>query len=74
MAVERAAKQWVICESDEAQNQDRVLLLRFLGQFGMTPMDRNKIELPAPEKKNPFDVDPPKSAKRKLIPGTRILT
>jgi hypothetical protein len=59
MAVERCAKQWVICESDDAQNQDRVLLLRFLGQFGMTPMDRNKIELPAPVKKNPFDDDEP---------------
>jgi len=31
------------------------------------------VSVPKQEEKNPFDVEPPKAGKRKLIPGTRIL-
>jgi P27 family predicted phage terminase small subunit len=44
-----------------------------LSKFGLDPSSRANLSVLTPEKKNPFDDDPPKPGKRKLIPGTRIL-
>lgn len=44
-----------------------------LGRFGIVPADRSRVSVPKQKEKNPFDVEPPKAGKRKLIPGTRIL-
>jgi len=44
-----------------------------MGRFGIVPADRSRVMIPIQEEKNPFDVEPPRTGKRKLIPGTRIL-
>ena len=43
-----------------------------LSKFGLDPSSRANLSVTTLEKKNPFDVDPPKAGKTKLIPGTRI--
>ena len=74
LAVAVASQITAKCMAGVADHQDRTLLLRYLGQLGMTPSERTKIAVPKDKPKNPFDDDElPKAGKRKLIPGTRIL-
>ena len=40
---------------DLMQGIDRALLLRYLGQFGMTPSERTKVSVPKSKPKNKFD-------------------
>lgn len=36
---------------------ERNLLYKYLSQFGMTPADRSKLDIPSMKEKNEFDVD-----------------
>lgn len=44
-----------------------------MAKFGLDPTSRAGLVVNNSKSDNPFDEDPPKSGKRKLIPGTRIL-
>ena len=67
LAVEQAARLLVKCrglgttvvEGLEvplwATIQEQTLFFRYLGQFGMMPADRSKINIPKGKPKNPFD-------------------
>ena len=68
IAVEMAATLLVKCRGLEYEFQDKVkklwatnaeqnLLFKYLAQFGMTPADRSKINLPGQGKKNSFEDD-----------------
>lgn len=55
LAVAMASQLTALCIAGEAQAQDRTLLLRYLGQFGMTPSERSKIAVPKEKPKNRFE-------------------
>ncbi len=55
LAVAVASQIAAKCMTGEADHQDRTLLLRYLGQFGMTPSERTKIAVPKEKPKNRFD-------------------
>lgn len=57
-ALETAAKLMAAMRADEATSADIGSLIRLLGQFGMTPSERSKINLGGKgDKKNPFADD-----------------
>jgi hypothetical protein len=63
MAVAQAAKLFVICtgqnfedgEPVKATSNQQNLFFKYLSQFGMTPADRSKINIPKAKPKNKFD-------------------
>jgi hypothetical protein len=63
MAVAQAAKLFVICtgqnfedgEPVKATSNQQNLFFKYLSQFGMTPSDRSKINIPKSKPKNKFD-------------------
>lgn len=55
LAVAVASQIAAMCMTGTADHQDRTLLLRYLGQFGMTPSERSKISVPQEKPKNKFD-------------------
>ena len=63
LAVEMASRLLVKCrglyefegERVPATIQEQTLFLRYLSQFGMTPADRSKINIPKAKPKNKFD-------------------
>ena len=57
LAVAVASQILTKCMDGKADHQDRTLLLRYLGQFGMTPSERTKIAVPKGKPKNKFDDD-----------------
>jgi len=54
LAVAVASQIAAKCMMGEADHQDRTLLLRYLGQFGMTPSERTKIAVPKEKPKSRF--------------------
>ncbi len=57
IAVAIASQILAVCMEGEANYQDRTLLLRYLGQFGMTPSERTKIMVTKKTPTNPFADD-----------------
>jgi phage terminase small subunit len=63
MAVAQAAKLFVICTGQKFDDGDQVKatsnhlnqFFKYLSQFGMTPADRSKINIPKSKPKNKFD-------------------
>ena len=55
LAVAVASQIAAKCMDHTADHQDRTLLLRYLGQFGMTPSERTKIAVPKDKPINRFD-------------------
>ncbi len=54
LSVAMAAQLLAKCKAREASGQEQNLLYRYLAQFGMTPADRSKIQLPQSGGGNPF--------------------
>ena len=57
MAVAIAARLLVKENDDEITGAQLSQLVRLLSQFGMTPADRSRINLPGGKPKNPFEDD-----------------
>ncbi len=59
IGVEMAARLLVKCRDIEepASAAEQNLLYKYLSQFGFLAADRSKLSIPAPKKKNIFDVD-----------------
>ncbi len=55
LAVAMASQLVARCMDNSATQPEKVLLFRYLAQFGMTPADRSKVAVPSGKPKNKFD-------------------